>query len=239
MTPIRCIAVDDEPLALEVISQFAAKVPGLSLLATFQNPMEALQFLQEQPADLIFLDIHMPDLSGIDFLKILNPSPLVIFTTAHAEYATQSYELDAVDYLLKPIQFDRFLKAVNKAIREKARIFPSDAAEAEQGERNYLFIKSDVRYFKVNLKDILFIEGMRDYIAVHTGHQRILTLTSMTRMLEKLPDDDFMRVHKSFIININHISLIQNNRVYIGQREIPISSSYREDLQRLIDKMSQ
>jgi DNA-binding LytR/AlgR family response regulator len=238
MNPLRCIAVDDEPLALEVISSFAAKTPQLDLMATFQNPLEAIEFLQEHPADLIFLDINMPDLSGFELIQTLSPRPLVIFTTAHPEYAPRSYEFDAVDYLLKPFPFDRFLKAINKAAREKSLLKPE--GETEPDDRKYLFIKSDTRYFKVNFKDILYIEGMRDYIAVHTApQQRILTLTSMTRMLEKLPSEDFMRVHKSFIININHITLVQNNRVFIGQRDIPISSSYRDDLQQLIDKMSQ
>ena len=228
MNPIRCIAIDDEPLALEVISRFAEKIPELDLLATFANPIEATSFLRENPVDLLFLDIQMPDLTGMQFLESLPELPMIIFTTAYSEYAADSYEVNAIDYLLKPIPFDRFLKAVNKAIKE----FQSKDPQTLE----YLFIKSDTRYFKVNYDDIKFIEGMRDYVAVHTPKQRILTLMSMTRILERLPSDRFMRVHKSYIIGIRHIELVQNHRITIAGREIPISNSYREAFQSFVDK---
>ncbi len=228
---MKCIAIDDEPLALEVIERFSSKVAGIELIRTFQNPVEAVEFIQNEPIDLIFLDIQMPDLTGIQFLQSIQTKPLVIFTTAYSQYAIESYELDAVDYLLKPILFDRFLKAVSKA----QKIFKAGNQTAapngipEMSGDDFLFIKSDTRFFKVNFEDILYIEGMRDYIAVHTPNQRILTLMSMTKMLDKLPEADFMRVHKSFIIGLQHINLIQNNRVTINEKEIPISNSYKED----------
>lgn len=238
---LRCIAIDDEPLALEVISRFCGKIPNLELLGTFSNPIEAVAFLQSESVELVFLDIQMPDLSGIQLLQALSHKPMVIFTTAYSQYAVDSYEFDAVDYLLKPILFDRFLKSVNKAFElQKARVAlenqPGHGNEAE--EKDFLFIKSDTRFFKVDFNEILYIEGMRDYIAVHTPNQKILTLMSMTKMLEKLPSGDFMRVHKSYIIGLNHISLIQNNRVTIGNKEIPVSNSFKEAFLRFVEEMN-
>lgn len=232
MSLIKCIAIDDEPLALEVIERFAQKIPELELQATFANPIEAISFLREHPVDLLFLDIQMPDLTGMQLLESLPRLPMIIFTTAYSEYAALSYEVNAIDYLLKPIPFDRFVKAVNKAIKEFQQKDPHEGNQSLE----YLFIKSDTRYFKVNYDDIKFIEGMRDYVAVHTPKQRILTLMSMTRILDRLPVDRFMRVHKSYIIGIRHIELVQNHRITIAGREIPISNSYREAFQAFVDK---
>lgn len=223
---LRAIAVDDEPLALEVIRRFADKIPSLDLLETFQSPIDAAAFLQKESVDLIFLDIQMPDLTGMQMLQTVSEKPMVIFTTAYSEYAVDSYEHHAIDYLLKPIVFDRFFMAVNKALNQHKAQAALDAQE--EASKDFLFIKSDTRFFKVNLADIRYIEGMRDYIALHTTKQRILTLMSMTNMLKKLPEDRFMRVHKSYIIGLDHITLIQHNRVFIDDKEIPISSSYKE-----------
>lgn len=234
---MKCIAIDDEPLALEVIERFSSKVAGIELIRTFQNPVEAVEFIQNESVDLVFLDIQMPDLTGIQFMQSIQVKPLVIFTTAYSQYAIESYELDAVDYLLKPILFDRFLKAVSKA-QKVFKAGNQTAAPTGTGETSgddFLFIKSDTRFFKVNFEDILYIEGMRDYIAVHTPNQRILTLMSMTKMLDKLPKADFMRVHKSFIIGLQHINLIQHNRVTINEKEIPISNSYKEEFLKFVE----
>jgi two-component system LytT family response regulator len=239
---MNCIAVDDEPLALKVIQRLAGKVPFLEMLATYQNPILALEFMQENPVDLMFLDVQMPDLTGIQFLQSLPNPPKVIFTTAHSQYAVDSYELDAVDYLLKPIPFDRFLKAVNKAYKlhqleqEHQAELHEEPQEEEDALSPYLFLKSDTRIFKVKQDEIRYIEGMRDYIAVHTADQRIMTLMSLSKMLKRLPQSDFIRVHKSYIINFHHISLIQNNRITIGDREIPISNTYREEFFDRIEK---
>ena len=245
MNPLRAIAIDDEPLALEVIQRFASKIPSLELVKTFSNPIEAVQFLQTESIDLVFLDIQMPDITGIQFLQSIQQAPMVIFTTAYSQYAVDSYELNAVDYLLKPIPFDRFFKAVNKASTQlqaqEALEQQNESPEEEEvkvGGKDYLFIKSDTRFFKVNHRDILYIEGMRDYIAVHTPDQKILTLMSMTKMLTKLPEKDFMRIHKSYIIGLNHISLIQNNRVIVSGREIPISHSYKEAFLKFVEGMN-
>lgn len=230
MKKLHCIAVDDEPLALEVIKRFADKIPALELMETFQNPIEAVTFIKGHPVDLVFLDIQMPDLSGLQFMNTLPDKPMVIFTTAYSDYAIESYEVEAVDYLLKPILFDRFHLAVNKALNKI-----EESGTEIKSEEDFMFIKSDTRIFKINYNDILYIEGMRDYIAVHTPKQRILTLMSMTRMLDKLPKRRFMRVHKSYIIGIGHIHMIQNNRVLINQKEIPISNSYKEQFLKFIE----
>ncbi len=235
---LRAIAVDDEPLALEVIERFSQKIPSLELINTFQSPIEAMEYLKENPVDLLFLDIQMPDLTGLQFLQSLTEKPMIIFTTAFTEYAVDSYEFDAVDYLLKPVLFDRFYKAVNRAelqLQAKEALQAQDGDDAVGNGKDFLFIKSDTRFFRVSLSDILLIEGMRDYIAVHTPKQRILTLMSMTNMLKKLPSDRFMRVHKSYIIGLDHIALIQHNRVFINDKEIPISSSYKEEFLRFVE----
>lgn len=237
MNKMKSIAVDDEPLALSVIEKFAQKSPFLDLIGTFTDPMEALEKIQTENIDLLFLDIEMPDLNGIQFLQSVSQRPMVIFTTAYSHYAIDSYEYDAVDYLLKPILFDRFIKAVSKA-HERLQLKQKGNSQTitQEKQQDFLFIKSDSRFFRVSLDDILYIEGMRDYIAIHTPQQRILTLMSMTRMMEKLPDRDFMRVHKSYIIGLKHISLVQHNRVYIRDREIPVSNSYKEELNRFIEE---
>ncbi|MDX2246546.1 MAG: LytTR family DNA-binding domain-containing protein [Bacteroidia bacterium] len=240
---MNCIAIDDEPLALEVIERFCGKIPNLQLLRTFRNPIEAVQFFRNEPVDLVFLDIQMPDLNGIQLLQSLSQKPMVIFTTAYTQYAVDSYEFDAIDYLLKPFLFDRFLKSVNKAFdhkkaREAVENQEDISPEEETGmDKDYLFIKSDTRFFKVDFKNIHYIEGMRDYIAIHTPGQKILTLMSMTKMMEKLPSGDFMRVHKSYIIGLNHISLIQNNRVIVAGKEIPISNSFKDSFLKFVEGM--
>ncbi len=241
MKKIKTIAIDDEPLALEVVKRFAAKVPDLELLRVFQNPLEAVAFLQVEKVDLIFLDIQMPELTGLQLLDSILYQPMIVFTTAYSQYAVDSYERGAIDYLLKPILFDRFLKSVNKArtfiLAQEALDYKSEETETES--KDYVFIKSDTRFFKVNLKDIFFIEGMRDYVAIHTREKRIMTLMSMSKMMDKLPQADFMRVHKSYIIGLNHINLIHNNRVIINDKEIPISNSYKEAFLEFVEGLNQ
>jgi len=235
MSVIKCVAIDDEPLALSVIERFADKIPDLSVQAVFQNPLTALEYIQKESIDLLFLDIHMPDLNGMELLQSLPDKPLVVFTTAYTEYALESYEWDAVDYLLKPFIFERFVKSVNKARQHMSKQEEVQTASQLLSPRSYVFIKSDTRFFKINLTDILYIEGMRDYIAVHTHQQRILTLMSMTKMLTRLPESEFKRVHKSYIINVHHIEMVQNNRIQLAGQEIPISNSYKEDFHRFME----
>lgn len=234
MSLITCIAVDDEPLALEVIERFAKKTSMLQLVATFENPLDAVSYLNENEIDLIYLDINMPDLNGISLIKSLQHRPLIVFTTAHAEYALQGYELDVLDYLLKPIEFDRFIATANKAYKRLGLDKKVEQIEIQDYAKDYLFVKSDTRFFKVNYEDILYIEGMRDYVAIHTAESKILSLMSMSKILEKLPSRDFKRVHKSYIVNLSHISLVQNNRIKLCGREIPISNSYRDEFLKII-----
>ncbi len=239
MRKLTAVAIDDEPLALEVIERFAAKSEDLDLLMAFENPLEAISFLQDNKVDLIFLDIQMPDLTGIQLLESLVYKPMIVFTTAYSQYAVDSYELGAIDYLLKPVSLDRFLKAINKAV---GFVRAQEALDEKSNEapdiKDYMFIKSDTRFFKVNLGEILYIEGMRDYVAVHTPERRIMTLMSMGKMMDKLPESDFMRVHKSYIIGLNHIQLIQNNRVTIDDKEIPISNSYKESFLAFVERLN-
>lgn len=239
MRKLTAVAIDDEPLALEVIEHFAGKSGDLDLVMAFENPLEAISFLQDNKVDLIFLDIQMPDLTGIQLLESLIYKPMIVFTTAYSQYAVDSYELGAIDYLLKPVSLDRFLKAVNKAV---SFIRAQNALDEKSNEhadiKDYMFIKSDTRFFKVNLGEILYVEGMRDYVAVHTPERRIMTLMSMSKMMDKLPESDFMRVHKSYIIGLNHIQLIQNNRVKIVEKEIPISNSYKESFLAFVERLN-
>lgn len=225
--------VDDEPLAIEILARFIKKVPFLELVDSFENAVEASTFLQHDKVDLLFLDIQMPDLNGLQLLQSLPEKPLVIFTSAYSQYALESYSLDAVDYLLKPILFERFLKAVNKA--QKLKQLDESGSDIIGEEKEFIFIKSDTRYFKINYADIQYIEGMRDYVAVHTNGQKILTLMSMTNMLDNLPSADFMRVHKSYIVGLKHISMVQHNRIKIGEKEIPVSNTYKEGLMKYIE----
>ncbi|MEM6765316.1 MAG: LytTR family DNA-binding domain-containing protein [Bacteroidota bacterium] len=230
---MRCLVVDDEPLAIEILARFIKKVPFLELVDSFENAVEASTFLQHDKVDLLFLDIQMPDLNGLQLLQSLPEKPLVIFTSAYSQYALESYSLDAVDYLLKPILFERFLKAVNKA--QKLKQLDESGSDIIGEEKEFIFIKSDTRYFKINYADIQYIEGMRDYVAVHTNGQKILTLMSMTNMLDNLPSADFMRVHKSYIVGLKHISMVQHNRIKIGEKEIPVSNTYKEGLMKYIE----
>lgn len=222
-----CIAVDDEPLALDILKGMIAKVPFLSLVATCKSGMEALQILTDQKIDLIFLDIQMPDLSGIQLLKSLKNPPIVIFSTAYNHYAVESYTLDAIDYLLKPFAYDRFLKAVNKA-QEYLQYTTQANIGSANTHNDHIYVRADYKIIKINFEDILFIEGLKDYIKIFDGSKPILTILSLKYMEEKLPTNLFIRVHRSFIVSLKKINSIQKNRIYIGEHEIPVGDIYRE-----------
>lgn len=226
---IRCIAIDDEDLALDLLEDNIRKIPFLEFCGRFTNAFEALKTIKEDPVDLIFLDIQMPDISGIQFLKTLHPKPSVIFTTAFSKYALEGFELDVVDYLLKPYSFERFLKAVNKAY-ENIRLLEK-AKEAPRGVTHgshYLFVRADYKLVKVALQDILFIEGLKDYVKIHCGDKPLLTQMSMKSIEEKLPEKDFIRVHRSFIVAFDKIDFIHKSFISIRGREIPLSDHYRD-----------
>ena len=235
MRSLECIAIDDEPHALKIVEAYVAKVPFLNLAAQFQSPLEALPFLEKQPIDLIFLDIQMPELTGLQFLDVLEKKPAVILTTAYSEYALESYNYTVVDYLLKPYAFDRFLKAVRKVKMEE--IHESEIPTAGS-KADTILIKGDAKhkYHQVELANITHIEGLRNYLAIHQKNgPRIVTLQSMRAMEEVLPAH-FLRVHKSYIANMKEVDLIEGNQLKIGGYKLPVGGSYRQTLLSWIDR---
>lgn len=233
---IRTIAVDDEPLALQLVTGYIKKTPGLELTGSFDNPQEALEFVINERVDLIFIDIQMPDLTGIEFTRALAGGPRVVFTTAYEKYALEGFKLDVIDYLLKPFSYDEFLKAVGKA----ARLIRVEQGEQEKVESNseFLFLKSDYKIRRINFNDILYIEGLKDYVKVYTaGTPRpVLSLITMKLLEAKLPPAKFMRVHRSFIVNLERVETIERSRIVFGKTYIPVSEQYREKFQEFLDK---
>ena len=226
---MKCIIVDDEPIARKGIRSLVARIPELELMEMFNNASSAAIYLTSHPVDLVFLDVQMPGITGIEFARNIPKNTLIIFTTAYTEYALDSYEVDAVDYLVKPIEFERFQKAVNKAINYHALLVTGEKENIEEVENDYLFVKSERRYFKVNFEDILFIEGLKDYVILQLKDQRIITKMTLKAMQEQLPASLFFRINKSYIINTRHITSFDNNDVTIRSHEIAIGNSYRGD----------
>ena len=239
MPMIRCLVVDDEPLALHIVEDYISKVPFLELVKATTNPIEALTLVQEGNVDLVFLDVQMPELTGIQFLKISNGKAKVILTTAYPEYALEGYDLDVVDYLLKPIAFDRFFKAVQKAqgiIQPSAKpIAAVETAPQNDFLSDFIFVKSEHKIQKVYLRDVLFIEGLKDYISIFTSGERIITLQNMKKMEDALPERHFVRVHKSYIVSLNKIDSIERSRIWIGEKIIPVGDTYRDQFFKIID----
>lgn len=233
---LRVIAIDDEPLALQLIKGYIQKTPFLELVDTFDNPLDAMEFLAHEQVDLLFLDIHMPDLSGTEFTRILTSPPKIIFTTAYEKYALEGFKLNAVDYLLKPFSYEEFLKAAIKA----QNMFNLEHQAHTQIEANneYLFIKSEYKIRRINFDNILYIEGLKDYIKVHVQNESkpILSLNSLKALDAKLPEDRFMRVHRSFIVNLAKIETIERNRIVFGKVYIPVSDQYKDKFQDFLDK---
>lgn len=233
---MKCLIIDDEPLAVELLEDFVSKVPALKLIATCSNAIEASTILQINKVDLIFLDIEMPDFSGIEFIKTLDVKPLFIFTTAYSHYAVEGFNLNAVDYLVKPIPFHRFLKAVNRAQdlfllknKETKRVVQT------QDSSNFIFVKSEYENIKLNFDDIKYFEGLKDYIKIFsTSHKPILTLSNFKKIEEKLPSDAFIRVHRSYIVSLKYINSVQRNRILIDNIRIPIGQNYKDEFIRRI-----
>jgi two-component system LytT family response regulator len=240
---IRCLIVDDEPLALHILEDYISKIPFLQLVKATTNPIEALTIVQDKGADLVFLDVQMPELSGIQFLRIANGKAKVILTTAYPQYALEGYELDVIDYLLKPIAFDRFFKAVQKAqtIMQPPVAAQAKAIQAEPQQQqqdflsDFIFVKTEHKIQKVYLNNILFIEGLKDYISIFTPAERIITLQNMKKMEDALPAKYFIRVHKSYIVSVNKIDSIERSRIFIGDKIIPVGDTYREEFFKVID----
>jgi len=224
-----CVAIDDEPLALEKMRGFIEKMPFLTLNATFDQPTEALAYLSTTAVDLLFLDIQMESLTGFDLLSALPTHPRVILTTAYSEYALKGYEFDVADYLLKPYSFARFVQAVNKATRGL-----EDVTEKAEVQPDYIFVKVDYRLVKVQLDDILYIEGMRDYRCLHTTNGKLLTQQTFGSFEILLPSSRFQRIHKSYLVSLPRIESIEKHRIKIGNTLLPISETYRDTFYRTI-----
>lgn len=223
-TMIKAIAIDDEPISLKVVEYFCAVGDTISLEKTFTNPKEALKYLKTNPIDLLFLDINMPSLSGIELYKMLQSEIMVIFTTASMEHAIEGFNLNAIDYLLKPFSYERFAQAVNKA-----KYFFGHIHEKESQEQQYLFVRADYSLIKINVNDILFIEGLDDYLRIKLVNQKpLVTRMTMKSILENLPAKEFIRVHRSYIVPVNKIKSVRNKIISIEGDEIPIGSSYEE-----------
>lgn len=226
---IRCLIVDDEKLALELMEDNIQKVPFLSLQGKCKNAMEAMDFLQREQVDLMFLDIQMPGISGVQFLNTLTNPPMVIMVTAYENYALQGFNLDVVDYLVKPFAFERFLRGVNKAFELINARKPKEA-EPVKTETDYLFVNADYSIVRINIPDILYVEGLKDYIKIYLKNapKPVITRLSMRFMEEKLPDTAFARVHKSFIVALDKVTAFKKNRLMIGDAEVPVSDNFRD-----------
>jgi DNA-binding LytR/AlgR family response regulator len=234
---MRCIAVDDEPLALDLLEDNIRKIPFLTLVKRCRNSFEAHEAVIKENIDLMFLDIQMPGISGVQFLQAITAPPMVIFITAYEQFALEGFNLNVIDYLLKPVSFDRFLKAVNKA-HELFTLKHNPTSPAESLE--YLFVNADYSLVKINVRDVLYIEGLKDYIKIFLGNtpRPIITRMSMKSMEEKLPPEKFIRVHKSYIVSVEKIVSIRKGKISIGSVHIPVSEHYKENLSRFIDPTS-
>ncbi len=240
---IHVIIVDDEPLAQDVLETYIQKVPELKLVQKCSNALEANEALQKHQVDLMFLDIQMPQLTGIDFLKTLTHPPMVIFTTAYSDFAVEGFELNALDYLLKPISLERFMKAVNKAMDQLQ--LQRDAADTQspatnEDEREFFFVKADKKLVKVRFDDIIYIEGLKDYVIIRMDDSRVITLQTMKSLEEKLPDEIFQRIHRSYIVNVQKIEALMGNMVEVMEKgkvkHLPIGKNYRDELQAIVNR---
>ncbi len=229
MNRLNCLIIDDEELARQLLETYVLKIPDLRLVDMCKNPLEALPFLKRESIDLLFLDIQMPEITGIDFLKALREKPFVIFTTAYPQYALESYELDVLDYLVKPIRFERFFQAVQKAITRSTPTITSTGNKKER-EKDYLLVRADHKVYRLPLEDIVYIKGMQEYVAFHTTSHRIISLNALKHLEETLPSDQFIRVHKSYIVALAAIRSLEGNQLNIGGEKIPIGSHYKEEL---------
>ena len=226
---MNCIIVDDEPLAREELQTMVRELSELEVSGVFSNALSVLDFLKTNTVDLIFLDIEMPKLSGLDFAAQISGQTLVIFTTAYAQYALKSYELDALDYLLKPIEPSRLEKAIHKSLTYKKLLTESAKNTFEGSNEDFLMIKSERRYHKINFKNIRFIEGLKDYVVIYTQKEKLITAMNLKNIHQKVPAQTFLRVSKSYVVNVNFIDSFDNHTIYIDDFEIPIGEVYKHD----------
>ena len=238
MTKLRCIVIDDEALARKYLKDYISKVPFLEFINDFNSPLKAYDLLERGEVDLMFLDIQMPDITGLDFLRSLNRKPYVILTTAYKEYALEGYELDIIDYLLKPFSFDRFLKAANKVnnaiLSKEKKPEPSSTYNQTDFHEDYIIIRADRKYYKINYDDLIFIEGQKAYVTFHSvGKKNITALASLRELEEKLPEDKFIRIHKSYIVSIKKIDSLEGNMIEIINEKLPVGKSYKAKISEL------
>jgi DNA-binding LytR/AlgR family response regulator len=232
---LECIIIDDEPLAIDVIAGHISKTPFLELAAKFTHPVKAFEYLSESRIDILFIDIQMPDLSGLDLIHKLEYQPAVIFTTAFDQYALEGFKADAIDYLLKPVDYPEFLKAAEKAVKW---IMARDRIITPKSDKEFLFIKSEHKIIRIDLKTIKYIEGMSEYVRIHRENAKpVMTLLSLKSLEDQLPEDQYMRVHKSYIVNLSKISEIDGNTIVCGDKTaIPVSRLYKDKFQDYINK---
>ena len=235
---LKCAIVDDEPLALELLKSYVKKTPVLELNGAYSSAIEAMKMLPDNPVDLLFLDIQMPELNGLEFSHMVPEDTRIVFTTAFGQYALDGYKVNALDYLLKPISYTDFLQSVNKAVQWFDRKRSTDNEPTDKPD--FIYVKSDYKLIQISLKDILYIEGLKDYVKIHLeGESRpILSLTSLKALEEKLPTDRFIRVHRSYIVQKQKIRVIDKARIVFGKEYIPVSESYKQELQNYINDHS-
>jgi len=233
---ISCIAIDDEPLAVKKISAYIQKTSFLELVAECRSAFEAMEILNNRAIQLLFIDINMPDLSGLEFVKSLTDKPYIVFTTAYSEYAVEGFQVDAADYLLKPVNYSSFLKAANK-VKNLIDLNTNSQKESIRATASHLFVKSDYKLIRIELDDIRYIESQHEYIKIHlVNNKPVMTQLSMKSIEEQLPSDRFMRVHRSFIVNLKRVSVVERNRiVFDGKVYIPVSEQYKENFQAYLD----
>ncbi len=236
---LTCVVVEDEPLARNLLEQYILKVSHLQLIKSFANPLAALEFLRNNSVDILFSDIQMPEITGISLLKILPKKPLVILTTAYSEYAIEGYELDVLDYLLKPITLERFLKSVEKATQRLSAAPPQHALETappiDQTQAS-IFVKDGTKLVKIRLNEILYIEGLKDYVTIHTKEKKVVTLQTLKSLEAQLTPHHFIRVHHSFLVSFDAIDTIEKEKIQIGKVWIPISDTYRKSVKEFIER---
>ena len=233
---IKCLAIDDEPLALQQISAYIDRTPFLEKMALCQSAFEAIEFTDQQPVDLMFVDINMPDLNGLDFVKSLKNKPFIIFTTAYSEYALEGFKVDAVDYILKPISYDEFLRSVNK-VRDRMTATAAATSETVTMNKESLFVKSEYKLIRIQLADIKYIESANEYIQIHLETEKpITTLVRLKTIEGELPKEKFMRVHRSFIVNLEKVKVIDRNRIVFDKVYIPVGEQYKDEFQKFVDK---
>jgi DNA-binding LytR/AlgR family response regulator len=236
---IRCIAVDDEPLALELLEDNISKVPFLQLVAACDSVTDAMKVMEKEKIDLIFLDIQMPGLTGLQFIESMTEKPMIILITAYKQYALEGYNLDVTDYLVKPVSLDRFIKACNKA----KQLFELKSSQknnsSSKNSPDYIFVNADYSLVKINLSDIIYIEGLKDYIKIHlkSAHHPVVTRMPMKTIEEELPADQFIRIHKSYIVSVSYITSIRKSSVFVDSLELPLSDTYRDAVSAITGKI--